>query len=283
MDEPGFFKQKRIVIVGLGLMGGSLALALKDKIGWLGGVDRSELAIQNAAKLNIFDKLSQNMQDILQEANVIILAAPVRQSIKIMQQLGEYCSQPAIVMDLGSTKRRIGEAMQALPPHFDPIGGHPMCGSEKSSILYADSHLFERARFVITPLKRTSPQALAFAQTLAQTIQSRECILEAPRHDEITADISHFPYLLSAALCLSTPLESKLLISTGFKSTARLAGSSNEMMMDIMNSNRDNILKTMAAFKEQLGAFETALNNNDEESLRELMARAAFKYQQLIN
>ncbi|MCE1253775.1 MAG: prephenate dehydrogenase [Anaerolineae bacterium] len=283
MDEPGFFSNKRIVIIGLGLMGGSLALALKGKAGWLGGVDRSELAIQNAAKLNFFDNLSQNPQEILHLANVIILAAPVRQSIKILKQLETLTSQAAIVMDLGSTKRRITETMADLPARFDPIGCHPMCGSEKSSILYADSHLFEKARFIITPLKRTSSAALVFARNLASVIQSRECILDAPRHDQITADISHFPYLLSAALCLSTPLESKLLISTGFKSTARLAGSSNEMMLDIMSSNRDNVLNAMAAFKNELSAFEKVLQDENEEALKELMARAAFKYQQLIN
>jgi prephenate dehydrogenase len=283
MDDPAFFSKSRVLFIGLGLMGGSLALALKEKVSWIGGIDSSKLALEQASQLAIFDSLSSSINDLISQANVIILAAPVRQNIKILKSLSAPACQSTIIMDLSSTKRKIVETMQTLPEHFDPIGGHPMCGSEKSSILNATPHLFENARFIITPLARTSPTAIQFAQILSAEIKAVSYLLEAEKHDQITSDISHFPYLLSSALCLATPLESKVLISTGFGSTARLAGSSTAMMIDILMSNRDNILNSLALFKEKMSDFETALLANDENKLKELIYQANSKYQQLIN
>jgi prephenate dehydrogenase len=283
MDEPGFFSQSRMLFIGLGLMGGSLALALKGKTSWMGGVDPSSLALKQASQLNIFDSLSSSLDDLIAQANVIILAAPVRQNIKILKSLSSPAPHPTMIMDLSSTKRTVLAAMQTLPANYDPIGGHPMCGSEKSSILYANPHFFENARFIITPLARTSSLAIQYAHALAAEIKANALLLEADRHDQIAADISHFPYLLSSALCLATPAESKLLISTGFGSTARLAGSSPAMMFDILTSNRDNVLNSMTSFKEKLAEFETALRDNDENKLKELINQSYSKYQQLIN
>jgi prephenate dehydrogenase len=282
MDDPGFFSKSRVLIVGLGLMGGSLALALHGKVAWLGGIDPSEEGLQQASKLNIFNALSKDISVLLPASNVIILAAPVKQNIKIIQSLPP-CEVGQIIMDLSSTKRKVVAAMDSLPLSYDPIGGHPMCGSEKSSIRYARADLFSGAVFILSALPRTSELAKAFAKNLVEQIGASPLYLDPVSHDQITAEISHFPYVLSAALSLSTSPKSKSLISTGFKSTARLAGSSPAMMLDILTSNSDNVLKSISEFKLILQNFETALQNQDITQLSTLIQHANKEYNDLIS
>lgn len=282
MDEPGFFSKKRILIVGLGLMGGSLALALHGKTAWLGGVDPSDEGLNLASKLNIFDALSKNLLDLLPESDIVLLAAPVSQNIKIIQSLppGE---SGQVILDLSSTKRKVVSAMNSLPPSYDPMGGHPMCGSEKSSIRNARPDLFSGAVFILTPLTRTTQHAEITVLNLVDQIGAVPLFLDPQSHDQIAAEISHFPYILSAALSLSTSTQSKSLISTGFKSTARLAGSSPTMMLDILLSNPDNVLNAISAFKLILAEFENALKNQDVDRLSALIQQANTKYNGLIS
>ena len=281
MDEPGFFSKSRVLIVGLGLMGGSLALALQGKVAWLGGVDPSGESLELASQSNVFDALSKNMIDLLPLANVLILAAPVRQNIKIIQNLPD-CENDLVVMDLSSTKRYVVAAMNSLPDCYDPVGGHPMCGSEKSSFRFARADLYLKAPFILTPLQRTGKKASAFARELIEQIGAVPIQLSPEKHDQITAESSHFPYVVAAVLCQSTHLESKPLISSGFKSTARIAGSSLIMMLDILLTNPENVLNSIVEFKSVLDQFEAALLNKDSEKLAQLIQNANEKYHALI-
>jgi prephenate dehydrogenase len=282
MDEPGFFSKSRVLMIGLGLMGGSLALALHGKVAWLGGVDPSDEGLQLAANLNIFNNLSKNISDLLPLSDVIILAAPVRQNIEIIQSL-PLCETEHILMDLSSTKREVAEAMNGLPPSYDPIGAHPMCGSEKSSIRYARSDLYEKATFIFTPLPRTGKKAALFVSQLIEKIGAFPINLTPEIHDQMTAETSHFPYVITAALCQSTPIQSKPLISSGFRSTTRIAGSSPAMMLDILMTNDDNVLKSISKFKVMLEDFENAIKNQDAVRLSTLIQQANSKYNQLIS
>ena len=281
MDEPDFFSKSRILIVGLGLMGGSLALALHNKVAWLGGIDSSSESLEMASRLNIFDALSNNLTDLLPSANVLILAAPVRQNIKMIQSLPD-CNHEVVVLDLSSTKRRVVSAMNSLPPCYDPIGGHPMCGSEKSSIRFARPDLYINATFILTPLQRTGKKAESFASDLINLIGAAKLLLSAETHDRMTAETSHFPYVVAAALCQSTHMESKPLISTGFKSTARIAGSSPAMMLDILLSNPDNVLDAISKYKEILQNFEIAIQNQDADQLSALIQQSRQQYNDLV-
>ena len=157
-----------------------------------------------------------------------------------------------------------------------------MCGSEKSSIRFARKDLFSGATFIFTPLARTSANAISFLTDLIKQVGAVPLELSAETHDQMTAETSHFPYIIASALSLATHTESKPLISTGFRSTARIAGSSPEMMLDILLTNPGNVLKSIFEFKSILDQFENAILKKDTEKLEKLIQQVNEKYSILI-
>jgi prephenate dehydrogenase len=218
---------------------------------------------------------------LLPEVDVIILATPVKAILELLKQLPSLHPGEAIVLDVGSTKVQITQAMLDLPPRFDTVGGHPMCGKEQSGLEYADPHLFEGAAFAFTHLKRTSLRARAFCEQLAQVLGARPIWLDPDLHDHWTAATSHFPYLLANALAASTPPDALPLVGPGFRSTTRLAVSSSAMMRDILATNRENVLTALSAFKQQLGQLERLLDGGDFEALEVLLAQGAERQKRL--
>ena len=271
----------RIAIFGLGLMGGSLALALQGKCAALFGVDPDTAAIALAKETGIVSHASSDTASILPQTELIILAAPVRAIISLIHELPTLHSGEAIVLDLGSTKAQIVAAMSHLPTRFDPIGWHPMCGKEKSSLVNADAHLFEAAPFALTPLLRTTAQACNLAEELVYTIGARPLWLEAETHDRWVATTSHLPHLLSVALTLATPEQAAPLIGSGFRSMARLALSPPTMRLDILTTNRTNILQALEAFRAQLYDLENLLKQGDDLALGELLVQVGALHQKL--
>jgi len=271
----------RVAILGLGLMGGSLALALRDHCAILLGVDPDPTTLALARQLNIVDRTASEPADLLPEADLIVLAAPVQAIIDLLHELPALHPEPAVVLDLGSTKVRIMEAMDSLPERFDPIGGHPMCGIEKSSLAYADARMFQGAPFAFTPLPRTSPRAYALTEQLACTIGARPIWLDPATHDRWTAATSHFPYLLSNALAFITPSEVSPIVGPGFRSTSRLAASSLTTMMDILTTNRENVLATLSCFREHLDLLADLLTRGDFTTLEELLSLGAERQKEL--
>jgi prephenate dehydrogenase len=276
-------KDTRIAIIGLGLMGASLAQALRGHCAALFGVDSDPETVENAADLGLVQAASVKMDEILPQADLVIFAAPVRVTLELLSHLSDIPNTRAIVLDLCSTKAEIVAAMDALPAHFDPIGGHPMCGKETSGLANADPAIYREAPFAIVPLARTSPAALALTGELVQAIGARPLLLDAATHDAWTAATSHFPYLLAAALVLSTPPDAAPLIGSGFRSTARIAGSSVQMMMDILSTNRANVLAAIARMKETLNGLESALRESEsEQELAEALSKAREQFQALV-
>lgn len=276
-------KDTRIAIIGLGLMGASLAQALRGQCAALFGVDSDPETVEKAADLGLVEAASVKMEEIVPQADLVIFAAPVRATLGLLGRLSDISNARAIVLDLCSTKAEIIAAMEALPAHFDPIGGHPMCGKETSGLENADPAIYHEAPFAIVPLARTSPGALALTGELVQAIGARPLLSDAATHDAWTAATSHFPYLMAAALVLSTPSDAAPLVGSGFRSTARTAGSSVPMMMDILTTNRANVLAALARMKETLNGFETALRESgSEQELAEALTKARERYQALV-
>jgi prephenate dehydrogenase len=265
MDEPGFRRLAgaRVAIVGLGLMGGSLALALRGHCRELWGADADPRVAARAADQGVID------QDIHFEeafsADVLVLAAPVR---AILDQLAELAGgppppQPVVVLDLGSTKAAIASAMADLPDGFDPVGGHPMCGKEVSGLDHAEADLFSGKVFVLTPLARTSPIALHVAEAVVAAVGARPLRLSPEQHDRLAAHASHLPYaaavlLVRAASALDDPGVWQVAAS-GFRDTSRLALSDVTMMLDILLTNRDEVLAALAGFRAELDALRGLL------------------------
>jgi len=263
-------------------MGGSLALALKGKCAALFGIDSHQATLELACRQNIVDLADSDPAKLLPAADLVILAAPVPVILTLLEHLPAFTSNRCIVMDLGSTKRLIFEAMSRLPERFDPIGGHPICGKEELSLANAERTLYYAAPFLLTPLERTTPRALSAAKQIVEAVGAKARILDASEHDRILASTSHLPFLLSSALTLSTPSAVASFVGPGFKSASRLAGTPSSMMLGVLQSNRENVLSALHEFQNQLAEIELALSSNNLSKLEILLNEAQIKYQRLI-
>jgi prephenate dehydrogenase len=272
-------KDARVTIVGLGLMGGSLAGALRKRSACqeVRGVARREETIQEAMRRGFIHVGTCDLAGGVKQAALIVLATPVRTILELIPQVGSLAPTGCVLMDLGSTKARIVEAMEALPPHLQAVGGHPMCGKEASGIEAAEADLYQGATFVLIPLQQTSSEALTLAQELVEAVGAQPLLMDAERHDRLVAAVSHLPYLLSVGLVAATEevaAEDELvweLAASGFRDTSRLAASDVTMMLDILLTNRQAMGETLPCFISQLNAITHLLEADDEEGLRSLM------------
>lgn len=285
MDEPGFTKTKlsdcRVAIWGLGLMGGSLAMALRGKCARLVAIDRDSATVALAKALAVVDEAVTDAREGLAEADLIILATPVRTILAMLEALPDLMPGKAIVMDLGSTKARIIEAMRGLPERFDPLGAHPMCGKETAGLRSADGGIYQHAPFALVALERTSPRARVLAEELAREARACPLWIDAAEHDRWVAATSHTPFLLAAALAQATPGAAAPLVGPGFRGAARLAATAPEMMVDILATNTGSVRAALARVREQLSLYDALLEAGDYETLAEQFRAAADHLQKL--
>lgn len=282
MDKPDSLRDTRIAIVGLGLMGGSLALALRGRCRSLWAVDPDPATQRLALERRIVQRISDDPAIILPEAELVILATPVRVILRLISELPDLHPGNPVVLDLGSTKAEICQAYQSLPERFDPLGGHPMCGKETSGLERAEGDLFRGAPFALTPLERSSARARSLGAQLVEAVGARAVWLEPETHDRWSAATSHMPYLLSIALSLATPPDAAALIGPGFKSVSRLAGSSTLMMGDILSTNRENVLRALSLFRAQIEGLEHLLREGNEAGLIAELRRGQEVRNQLL-
>jgi prephenate dehydrogenase len=262
---------ERIAIYGVGLMGASLAMALTGFASKIIGIDPDKSIHEQATGLGIVNQILAYPPSQKIRADLIILSAPVMVNLEILAALDRYHEGSAIVLDLSSTKYEVCQAMNNLPEQFDPIGGHPICGKEQNSLEFADPEMFKGATFVLTPLPRTTPAAHKVASNLVEHIGSHPIWVDAASHDQIVAATSHLPYLIANALASITPPEKSNLVGPGFISTSRLAASNTKMMLDILKTNRQNVLQVLNEYDRQLDALKTSLENEDYDTLETLM------------
>jgi len=280
-DDPAFFAG-RVAILGLGLMGGSLALALRGKCAALLGIDPDLQTVELALQQHIVDLAAVEPAVLLPQADVIVLAAPVNAIIGLLQELPLLHQGSPIVIDLGSTKVKIMDSMQMLPERFDPLGGHPMCGKEVSGLANADARLFQGATFAFTASPRTSPHARQFAEWLAASIGACPLWIEAATHDRWVAATSHLPYLVANALACTTPVETAPLAGPGFRSTTRLAVTPPGVMLDVLMTNQAAVLESLRSFRVHLERVERLLAQGDFDALQELLGEGA-RHKQIIS
>jgi prephenate dehydrogenase len=157
-----------------------------------------------------------------------------------------------------------------------------MCGKEKASLAYAEAGLYRDAPFALTPLERTTPRARSLAEQLVQAVGARPLWIDAETHDRWVAATSHLPYLLANTLAAVTPLEAGPLVGPGFRSTTRLAPASLTMMVDILATNRENILECVQRFRQTLDTIEHSLEAGDLESLRAQLAQGSTSFAALV-
>ena len=269
-------RDARVVIVGLGLMGGSLGLALNrgGLCREVVGVARRPETVREALAAGAAQRATTDLVEGVAGAGVIVLATPVRTILRQIRQLAALPLDPCLVLDLGSTKGEIVSAMEALPAQVQPVGAHPMCGKEATGLAVAEATLYHDAPWVLVPLPRTLPHALALARELAEAAGARPLVLDAARHDRLVAAISHLPYVLAVALVLAaTEIGAEdgtvwELAASGFRDTSRLAASDVSMMLDILLTNRTAVGDALRRASAQLGHLADLIAAGDEESLR---------------
>lgn len=273
MDEENFAKST-IVVVGLGLMGGSLALRLKARGCRIFAID-PDPGTRDYALFNHFAEcVSADPAELVPFADVIILSAPVDEILAFIPSLPDLHPGSPIVLDLGSTKVQICKAFSNLPPRFESVGGHPMCGKAVSGIQNADPALFQGSAFAFTSISPITTAVRRFAVWLAEALGAKPVWLDPDIHDRWVAVTSHLPYLISSVLALVTPTEAFQLVGSGFLSTSRLASSPSSIMLPILETNREYVLEHIAQFRKQLDALENELEREQYPNLAEMLDQA---------
>ncbi len=278
--EIGLRPDMTVAVVGLGLMGGSLCMALrrhKDPPTLI-GVVRSTTSLTKARELQIVDYVTTDVREAVQDADVVILSTPVRTLIRQIRLIGPYLKEGALVMDLGSTKERVCRSLAELPPHVQPLGGHPMCGKEKAGLAHADPSLYEGCTFVLCPLERTAEWAIRTGVELVRRLGAFPLLLPPDVHDRLVATISHLPYLVAVALVATADRVARedprvwRLAASGFRDTTRVASSDVTMMLDILSTNRQAVLNVLDLYQEVLGELRTLLANRAEGELHLMLS-----------
>ncbi|HDQ72405.1 MAG TPA: prephenate dehydrogenase/arogenate dehydrogenase family protein [Chloroflexi bacterium] len=263
-----------ITIVGLGLMGGSLGGALRGQCRVVVGVARRPETVERALARGLIDRGTTDLADGVATADVVVLATPVRVILDLIPQIGPLLPEGCLLMDLGSTKTHVVRAMQRLPAHVQPLGGHPMCGKEVSGIAAADPALYRGCTFILSPLAHTSERAMALGQALARAAGAHPLVLDAGRQDFLVGTVSHLPYLLACALVSTADATTSAdpaawqIVASGFRDTSRVAGSDVTMMLDILMTNREDILKALEHFDAALHKLYHLVESSDEQNLR---------------
>ncbi len=275
----------KLVIIGVGLIGGSFALALRKAglVGHIVGVGRSQENLQRARELGVIDEVASDPALALKGADLVLLAIPVGQVGKIMAQISPHIEAKTIVTDAGSTKQDVVAAARSfLAGHLKNfVPGHPIAGAELSGVTAASVDLFRDKNLVLTPLDETSVEAVTRVTELWQGCGARVSQMRADRHDAILAAMSHLPHVLAFTLmnhvCTSAednPGDLLRFAGSGFRDFTRIAGSSPEMWRDICLANREALLKQIDAYQNELTNLRETLAQGDGQALEKVFANA---------
>jgi prephenate dehydrogenase len=281
--EAKHLADARVTIVGLGLMGGSLAGALRDQCQSIVGVARRQETVDEALARDLIDWGTTDLERGVREADVVILATPVLTILRQLEEIGPWLPKGCLVLDLGSVKGQIVAKMEELPEHVQPLGGHPMCGKEVAGIEVAESTLYQCCTFVLTPLARTSEAALALGHDLVEAVGGVPLVLDPVRHDRLVATASHLPYLLACALVGTAEVLASHdpmvwdVVAGGFRDTTRVAAGSVNMWLDILATNREAVLEALKTYQGRLGHLERFIASGDTNGLKDTLTTVSAR------
>ena len=270
----------RVAVIGVGLIGGSFALALKQagRVSHVVGAGRSRANLDTARERGILDSIATDAATAARNADVVLISTPVAQFRKVLGQLRD-CK--GIITDAGSTKRDVvAAARAALGPNIAQfVPGHPVAGAELSGAAAANAELFRNRRVILTPLKENSAQSVDRIEALWNACGARVTQLSPEEHDDVLAAVSHLPHLLAFALVhdIAGRGNAEQLFSYaagGFRDFTRIASSHPEMWRDICVANRDRLLKELDAFSAKTGEMRKLLEAGDGAALEKLFAEA---------
>ncbi len=274
---------KKIVIFGVGLIGGSFALALRRAgvVSEVVGFGRGAATLEQARQLGILDRIGDDVAREVHDADLVLLATPVAQMADIFARIAPHLGAQTLVTDGGSTKSDVVAAARAnLGARIEQfIPAHPIAGAEKSGAAAAQADLFQGKKVVLTPLPENSKVAVARVRSAWEWCGANVSELTAQQHDEVFAAVSHLPHLLSFALVhdlAQRDNRDQLLAfaASGFRDFTRIAASSPEMWRDICLANREALMRELQQYAAELHTLHQALENNDAAKLEEIFSLA---------
>lgn len=285
---------QQVVIIGVGLIGGSLGLVLKQKglAGSVIGVGRRVKNLELAVQLRAIDRYESQAREAVKDADLVVLATPVDTYCTHLQEWGDALRPHAIVTDVGSVKGGLVEqAEQLLPRGVRFVGAHPIAGREKSGVAYATADLFHGARCVVTPTKQTDTEALETICQLWEAAGSVVISMDPFVHDWVLGSVSHLPHVAAFSLMnalqdlqgqMRVPVDLLDYSGGGLRDTTRIAASSPEMWRDICVANRQNLVNMIESYIRHLEEFKTLLEKSDGSSLEKVINKAKEARERLL-
>lgn len=275
-------KINKVAIIGLGLIGGSLARALNEKAGVreIIAVTRNSEAISQAIHDRSICRGSDSLGEDVYSSDVIFICTPVRQALGFMDELSGKVKPGCIVTDVGSTKEEITMYADNRTKLCCFIGGHPMAGTEKSGYAAGFSHLFENAYYVLTPCSRTSDSAIECMKGLIKSIGAIPVVMDAALHDRVTGGISHLPHIIASGLVNMVREQDtsdgamQMLAAGGFRDITRIASSNPGMWENIVTSNKKYVLELLDCFTDVLCGFRLLLQKDESAAIKDFFETA---------
>lgn len=273
-------KFQKVAIIGVGLIGASFGLALKKKglCNSIYGFGRNERNLLRAREKGIIDNYSLDLKKACEDSDLIVLSTPVGVFLEIVKEVNPFLKRGSIIIDVGSVKGRLVYEIEAIISEgVFYVGTHPIAGSDKSGIDDARAELFEGARCIITPTDKTDRDALEKIRHLWQRIGCHVELMDPMRHDEIYGAVSHLPHVIAYSLVNTIgDVNSEFIeyAGQGFKDTTRIALSSSELWSDIVIYNRENLLRFLEVFDEELERIKELIKAQDKEGIMEFLERA---------
>jgi len=281
----------RVTIVGLGLIGGSIGLALRqgNKSGWeIVGYSRRQETVANALSLGAIERGEANLKDAVKQAEFVIIATPVLTVEEIFSKIAPHLPSGCIVTDVASTKVQVMKwAKEILPLTVDFIGGHPMAGRETYGIQAAEAELFHGCTYCLTPSGKASSKSIDMVISMVKKLGAIPFFIDAQEHDSLVAGISHLPMLLSAALVSLTTKNSSWskmskLAASGYHDLTRLASGSPEVNSHICLSNQEAIVSWIDEFSQELERYRQLVAKGDKR-LEQALTEANTARQEWLN
>jgi len=281
--QQGHTFVKKLVIIGVGLIGGSLALALRGKQPALRviGIDRDQENLSTALQLGIIDQAESSLQNALHAADAVVIATPVAQTQAILAAIAPLTAADMVITDVGSTKTNIVACAGQLGLHqANFVPGHPIAGAEKSGAAAANATLFSGKHVILTPTQETSQAATDKVRALWEMAGANVTQMSPEQHDRVFAAVSHLPHALAFALVeeLAGRQDADKFFAfaaSGFRDFTRIAGSSPEMWRDISLANKEALLHELSLYQQKLTQLQQLIESGDAEALRAFFQRAS--------